>query len=623
MNLNTAVKVGAGAAAGYFGTVAVSSYTGSAEDPKAEMHEERREEREKKLNFEVQQRSNELDKREQSLKTQEEALLKWEAALREERLVMQSMQASTVAVTEETAGAVAAKTVQIVEEPTDLKIEQHKTVVATEKPTEYVPKRPAVFDGGGREPVATDKPSTAGEPQLLYFNDPSFATDRVPSTDGRDGLRRPLLSPTDPNARRFANLRPQHVVSVKATPEGVSVKEGRKGTVSSSTETRLGMTLDTSGVGGASKIDGKGGATVVTLHGHDPKPPFGGKGAVSEAERNAFDKEKQLFARQKEGFKRKKTEKEKELADKERALEDREAELELRGNAADLFNFEDRRMVTSAVRVNEYTPSDAKKTDEPFAIRKNSENFYDMEEEFAEEDDKAKAYKIGRGSVLTIPAQKSGILSRTFRWFGGLLWNKSGAETGKPFVMQSAGDFEINGVKAEGSVRSEDEYEELLKKEQFEEFNRSLSGEAAAKDWKNTIENQHTDNFLVNGDEQRKSDAAAYESEPQEGLSIIPLGRQPGEKEIVVEKSEIKPFAEPEPGNSIVNEISDTILRKASKKKFALLEEDRNVSVSALSEKMFFGDKFITISQGDRFMISATEGLKKLKEDLQELGEKL
>ena len=213
LSVNTAMKVGAGAAAGYFGTIVVSSYTSSTEESaKTEMREEGREEREKKLNFEVEQRSKHLEEKERDLKSLEETLSKQAAALREERLAVQQMQTATVAVTEEADG-VATKTVQTVKEPADLKVEQRETVVPEEKPTEYVPRRPQVFDGGGREPVASNKESTASEPKLLYFNDPSFATDRIPFAEGRDV--RPLLSPPVPKARRFTKQIPHRDVWVE------------------------------------------------------------------------------------------------------------------------------------------------------------------------------------------------------------------------------------------------------------------------------------------------------------------------------------------------------------------------------------------------------------------------
>lgn len=115
----------------------------------------------------------------------EEVLAKREAALKEERAALLATRTlTTEAVVSSEADAGVVQKVQIVEEPADLKIEQREAVIPAENQTDYVPKRPAVFDGRGNAPVVTNKSSTNGaEPQLLYFNDPSFATGRTPSTD--------------------------------------------------------------------------------------------------------------------------------------------------------------------------------------------------------------------------------------------------------------------------------------------------------------------------------------------------------------------------------------------------------------------------------------------------------
>ncbi len=65
----------AGAAVGYFGTVAVSNWrTSEPSDNVPPKVQEERNEKQKKFEFEVQQRSNELIKKERELKALEEAV---------------------------------------------------------------------------------------------------------------------------------------------------------------------------------------------------------------------------------------------------------------------------------------------------------------------------------------------------------------------------------------------------------------------------------------------------------------------------------------------------------------------------------------------------------------------
>ena len=95
------LKVCAGAAVGYFGTVAVQNWrTSESSGNVPPLMREERDERQKKFEFEVQQRSEQLNKKEQTLKALEETLAKREAALKEERSALQYMQAKNNAPSE-------------------------------------------------------------------------------------------------------------------------------------------------------------------------------------------------------------------------------------------------------------------------------------------------------------------------------------------------------------------------------------------------------------------------------------------------------------------------------------------------------------------------------------------
>lgn len=298
-------------------------------------------ERQKKFEIEVQQRSEELLKREEAVKASEEAIAKREAALKEERLALQYMQGKNNVPSEgETVAAAAIE--KEVSQVIGSEVVKIVNPAPVEKPNDYVPRRPQVFDGGGnREP----KDATISVTRPLYFNDPSFTTDSSRYDPARD--MPPHLADTS-KRRRYTDLKPQHVVSFRATKDGWSLKtpdNERSGgsAVISVPETRTDFTsLDAAG---APRKIGKSDATVVTLYGSgDSKSPFGDRSRVSEAERNAFNEEKRLFARQKKDFEQAKGEKEKELAEKKQALDDREAELEHRDNAADFFDLEEREM---------------------------------------------------------------------------------------------------------------------------------------------------------------------------------------------------------------------------------------------------------------------------------------
>ena len=217
---NTGLKVTVGAAAGYFGALAVSRWHASdpSEDtpPVREEHEEPK----KKLDFEIQRLSGELNKREQDLKAREEVLAKQEAMLREMRAAIEAdaSKTQTTVVAAESDGVVAVNPTDKGAEPTIVKIVSSDPVVP---PTDYVPRRPAVFDGGGnREPVVPQDPVT-GESLLLHFRDPSFATDGQGTSTPRDIP--PYLADMF-KRRRFTKLQPQHVVSFRATKDGWSLE---------------------------------------------------------------------------------------------------------------------------------------------------------------------------------------------------------------------------------------------------------------------------------------------------------------------------------------------------------------------------------------------------------------
>ena len=376
LSFNTGLKVATGIAVGYFGTVAVSHWrTSDSVDNLPPPIREERDDKQKKFEFEVQQRSEQLNKKEQTLKALEETLAKRESELKEQRAALQYMQAKNNASSEGETVTVQGvqEEVSKVVEPAIVKVIRPDPVVP---PTDYVPRRPQVFDGGGnREPVVT-KASAADEPRLLYFRDPSFATDGVhldAAIPRRDDVPRHLADIT--KRRRFANLKPQHVVSFRATRDGWSLEtpDGMSGgsAADSTPETRTEPTIAPT-VSGEPRRSGKGDAATVTLHGHGSKPPSDGRSAVSAAERNAFNEEKRLFAEQKEAFEQEKKTGEKELANKTEELEARKAFLNLREenkeDAADLFDLAERQTVQRATNFNilrqEKAPYEIAKQDE-------------------------------------------------------------------------------------------------------------------------------------------------------------------------------------------------------------------------------------------------------------------
>ena len=164
VSLGTAGKVASGIIVGGVSTVAVQRYTDSSEFSKDPQRAEMREEGRKKLDFEIQQRSEELEKKKRELEVLAETIAKQQAALKEERSAVQQMQqAATQVVASEVPVVETVQQVAQVEESEEPKSEESKKA---EVPTNNAPKRPAVFDGGGnKEPIVpandAQKPAVA------------------------------------------------------------------------------------------------------------------------------------------------------------------------------------------------------------------------------------------------------------------------------------------------------------------------------------------------------------------------------------------------------------------------------------------------------------------------------
>ena len=166
VNLSTAGKIAGGVVLGGISTVAVQRYTDSSEFSKDPQRAEMREEQKKKLDFEVQQRSEELEKKERELKMLEATLAKQQATLTEERLAVQQMKAAATEVA--TSGVAVVETVQPVaqtEDPADVQPEKPKADVVS---ADNAPKRPAVFDGGGRKETAPTAKDAQKKPSVVF-----------------------------------------------------------------------------------------------------------------------------------------------------------------------------------------------------------------------------------------------------------------------------------------------------------------------------------------------------------------------------------------------------------------------------------------------------------------------
>ena len=221
LSVGTVTKVLTGAAVGYVGTVAMSRWHTSVPPEEAPAVQQEREDRQKKFEFEVQEQSERLNKKEQELKSLEEALAKREAALKEERSVLQWLQTKNNAPSD---GDVVAtqevqKKVSKVVEPTVVQVVNPDVVVP---PNGYVPRRPAVFDGGGNREPFVPKVSMTDEAKLLYFRDPSSVPYRSsdPVIPRRDIIMRNLANVTERS--RLMSLSPQHVESFQVSKDGWS-----------------------------------------------------------------------------------------------------------------------------------------------------------------------------------------------------------------------------------------------------------------------------------------------------------------------------------------------------------------------------------------------------------------
>ena len=323
------------------------------------------------MKLETEKVLDELRARQAKIEKDEKAFAEKQSALDEKIAAFEQMRTSgaTTVVAKEPDGVVAIEPIGKDPKPAIVKVIHPDPVVP---PTDYVPRRPQVFDGGNREPVVP-KDTTIGVTRPLYFSDLSSATGDVrydPSIPRRDIP--PHLADM-PKRRRFTNLQPRHVASFRATKDGWSLGTpdgGGNGAYAPATGTE--RVIDSTAAR-APKDHKKDDAAVVTLYGSGaPKPPFDGKSAVSEAERNAFNEERRIFEAQQKAFEFEKSKKEKEFAEKTKELKDRETFLELReenkDDAADLFDLSERQTIQHAEDF--YIPRREK---EPYTINRQNE----------------------------------------------------------------------------------------------------------------------------------------------------------------------------------------------------------------------------------------------------------
>ena len=525
LGFNTGLKVCAGVAVGYAGTIAMQHWhTSESSDNVPPLMREERDERQKKFEFEVQQRSEQLNKKEQTLKALEETLAKREAALKEERSTFQYMQAKNNAPSESETVAVqrVREEVPKVVESTTVKV-AHPDPVAP--PSDYGPRRPQVFDGGGnREPVA---PTTIGVTRPLYFSDPSFAT-----VDGRynptipRGDTPPHLA--DTGRRRYTNLESQRVVSFRATKDGWSLvtPDGvRDGAYAPATGTDR---LIASTASGAPRKSEKGDATVVTLHGDGPKPPSDGRSAVAEAERNAFNKERQAFAQQKEAFEREKSKKEKELADKQQALDDREAELDLRDNAADLFDLEDRETQYAKRQKAKYKVNTKVQQAENFDILRQEKTPYEIKQQ----NEGGMTIKAKSKEPNKVQINAEFLIAGKKQPFGKQPFENLELKREELFVPRP----EKEPLKMSSEQNLEIFPQDMPKKTEL--FIQNTAELDVKSKPKQPNKKQCVDNLFVNGDEWQAEHVGFYEKSYAEGLAIIPEGRHPGDNVLSVKKIE-------------------------------------------------------------------------------------
>lgn len=164
LRLPASLKIPACIAIGCGGTLTVQRYTASSSLSWDEKAATEKEDSGKGMKFEINQLSKQLEEKEQSLKTWEEMLAKQAADLKEQQAAVSSVSAQTTTVTtvaESKPDQPIIDDVPFGEEdakPGKLKAsniaQRGITKREAEVPTDGVPKRPAVFDGGGTPAVA-------------------------------------------------------------------------------------------------------------------------------------------------------------------------------------------------------------------------------------------------------------------------------------------------------------------------------------------------------------------------------------------------------------------------------------------------------------------------------------
>ena len=170
----------------------------------------------KQLKLETEKVLDDLRVRQAKVEKDEKAFAEKQSALDEKIAAFEQMRTSgaTTVVAKEPDGVVAIEPIGKDPKPAIVKVIHSDPVVP---PTDYVPRRPQVFDGGNREPVVP-KGLVTDETRLLYFHDPSFAMDGYrcdPAIPRRgDALQHPV---NIFKRRRYTNLKPQHVASFRAT----------------------------------------------------------------------------------------------------------------------------------------------------------------------------------------------------------------------------------------------------------------------------------------------------------------------------------------------------------------------------------------------------------------------
>ena len=162
------MKVAACVGIGCGGTLGVQRYMTSQSSPWDEKAATGKEGSGKGMKFEINQLSKQLEEKEQSLKSWEELLAKREADLKEQQAAVLQVQKTTATTVVQTASVAESKPEEAIiddvpfgeEDPKNGKSKASNIAQrgiakqAVEVPTDSVPKRPAVFDGGGTPAVA-------------------------------------------------------------------------------------------------------------------------------------------------------------------------------------------------------------------------------------------------------------------------------------------------------------------------------------------------------------------------------------------------------------------------------------------------------------------------------------